>query len=186
MGFPYLIATVVFSVQPAAVVCSTAVLFDLNPLLIASFSSSLRADYPVLSASAPLLLDFFVSVMTGAKEPRNCKWGCLISIWCTPGFAVAYFKIIEMVISQHMNAYVPQYVLWYFPVPVYHRARGLPHPPHPHTPMPNLPLGGPSPYPMQSNYLQWTCSVTGMSYTQVTKTWPCSWEASGPVAITDT
>jgi len=40
--------------------CSTVVLLCLNPLLIASCSKSLRADYPSLSASAPLLLHFFV------------------------------------------------------------------------------------------------------------------------------
>lgn len=47
------VAAVGFSVQPAAATCSTVLLLRLNPLLIASRSNSLRADYPALSAPTP-------------------------------------------------------------------------------------------------------------------------------------
>ena len=63
VGFPCLIATLVFSLQHAAVACSTVVLHNLNSLLIASRSTPLRAGCPSLSASAPLLWGFFVSFM---------------------------------------------------------------------------------------------------------------------------
>ena len=43
VGFPRLIATLVFSLQHAAVACSTVILLNLNPLLIASCSNPLRA-----------------------------------------------------------------------------------------------------------------------------------------------
>lgn len=92
VGFPCLIATLVFNLQHAAVACSTVVLLNLNPLLIASCSNPLRAGI----LHFQLLLHYywislFQSWHEEKKENRDCERGCSISIRSTPVWAVSYF-----------------------------------------------------------------------------------------------
>lgn len=117
---------------------STVVWLSLNPLLIAACSDTLRADYPSLSAPAPLLLASFVPVMTWETLTKKL----LVRLF--------YFRSIYSCFRDaRCSAYVFQdNVQWCFPASVYHRAPGLPHPPHPHATYAQ-PALGPSWYPIK-------------------------------------
>ena len=110
MGFPCLIATLLFSLQHATVSCSIVVLLNLNPLLIASCSNPLRTGI----LHFQLLLHYcwislFQSWYEEKKENREIVSEAVLLPSNVPRFG-QYPTFIEMAVAQRVKSPCSVYV----------------------------------------------------------------------------